>query len=785
MTALVVGTMTTVPAQAASAIDLATADLTASASASGGAFSVSGPGATDDLTITGDVALTGTAASGRVITVTGGTVQAPRKITLQGVAVSAGSDSAAIQLASGAHAEFTLVGTSGLTGSATRPGLGIPVDATAVIGAASTAGRLDATGTGNAAAIGGDGNAALVDPRKPIVLSGVTDASCGTLAITGGTVNATIPSAYSTGAAIGGGRFGAGCTVEISGGVVNASAKAGPGIGGGIGEDAVNGYLKDSPGGAGGDVTISGGTVTATSAGSTVTGESGLRYSAAIGGGRGGGGGAEDQGSDGAPGTLTITGGTVKLSPRQAAAFTPTPRNGSDALAQVTVPNAAGVSQVVVTPDGGSAIPFKVSANHASDNALYLFLPYPKSYSIAVTAGGTTTTYRATLAYTGADATAYVPAPDPAKLSASAPSFGEVTWGYSAPAAVSVTVKNTGGSPATVTAASVSPSGSFTVSKPAAVTVPAGGSDSSITVRPADGLAVGTHTATLTLSYGSGLSATVPLSFTVRGIPELALAVPPLPVVTVGAYGAVGQDLSITNTGSAPAVLYGVSSSDPSAFAVETRSGTLDPGASLSVRVTAAAGLGVGVHQATITAAYSGGTASATVALTVSPQPVAVIKAGQSAVTVVKGSSVAIPVRGYEASGKVVAVSWTSANAAVATVSATGSIKGIAAGSTKITATAGGKATSITVTVLAKKSKTKVKSVSAKVPKTMKVGATAFIVAKFSPTSAPGAKITYSSSKASVVAVDPVGSLSAKKKGKATITIKAGGKSKKYTVSVK
>lgn len=785
--ALTSGLIPVTPAWAASVIDLSVADLTALAASSGGAFSVTGPTSSDDLTISGDVELKGVAGPGRLVTITGGTAQAPRQITLQSVGLYAGSDAAAIQLGAGANAKLTLVGTSTLTGSSTRPGLGIPVGAGVTITAASTAGRLDVTGSGRAAAIGGDGNAVLVNATAPATITGRTAASCGSLTITGGTVNATVSSETATGAAIGGGRFGAGCTVSITGGVVNASATAGAGIGGGIGEDAANGYGKESPGGAGGAVSISGGTVTATSNGSVVSGESEPRYSAAIGGGRGGGGGAETQGPDGAAGTLAITGGTVKLSPsRQAAdSVSPLPTSGSAWLAQVKVPSAAGVTQVVVTPAGGTATPFNVANNHPSDDALYLFLPYPKVYSIAVTAGATTKTYTAETKSSGADATAYIPAAAPAKLEASAVSFDSATVGYAAPAAKSVAVANTGGTAATVASATVSPIGEFSVDKPATVSVPAGGSNSEITVVPVTGLAVGTHQATLTLTYSGGEPVSIPLSFTVVGVPQLQLKAPSFAGVIVGAYTPAAQNLTITNTGSANAALTGVTSSKPSAFTVENKSATLAPGASLTVKVTPAANLAVGSYSSTITAAYNGKTVSATVALTVNPQPVVAIKAGQTTLTVVKGSTVTIPAYGYEASGKTVAVKWTASNSKIATVSASGAIKGIAAGKVTITATSGGKSTSISVTVLSKKSKTKVKSVSGNVPKTMKVGARAYVTGKYSPTTAPSAKVTYSSSSKSVVTVDSAGTLTAKKKGKATITIKAGGKSKKYTVTVK
>ena len=774
------------PAWAAVTVDLAVADLTAAAAASAGAFTVTGPTLTDDLLVTGDVVLTGTGTAGRIVRVSGGTAQAPRQLTLQGTSLAVGSETrAAIQLDPGAHARLKLVAGNHLTGSATYPALGIPVGASVELTADSTAGTLAATGSGHAAAIGGNGKAVLVEPALiPITLTGKVEASCGALTISGGTVNASITDPTGTGAAIGGGRFGNGCTVTITNGRVNATASAGAGIGGGSGKDGANGYSKDSPGGDGGAVTITGGTVSATSVGSAVFGESNVRQSAAIGGGRGGGGGAETQGTDGAPGTLTITGGSVKLEPGESS-MAPAPRNGSDNLAQVKVPNAAGVSQVVVTPQGGTAMPSSVSANHDGDDAVYLFLPYPKTYSVAVTAAGVTTTYRAVLSVTGAPVTAYVPAPDPANLSAAPLTFPDGGWGRAVPDALPVAISNTGGTAAVIVDATVAPADLFTVTKPASVSVPAGGSDSSITVQPAANLAVGVHQATLTLSYGSGLSLTVPISFTVTGAPSLQVEAPSLASVVVGSYTATARDITITNVGTTAAVLTGVTSSNPADFPVTTSTATLQPLESVIVTVVPSATLGIGTHQATITATFDGGmTATATVSLTVSPRPVVAVKAGQTKVELKKGSTIALSAYGYEASGVRVPVTWSTSSASIATVSA-GKIKAVRTGTAKITVTARGKSTSITVKVVSKSTSTKVKSVSAKVPKTMKVKAIAYTAGKFSPDYTRNAKLTYSSSKKSVVTVDAAGTLIAMKKGKATITVKAGKKSKKYTVTVK
>ncbi|MDQ7992563.1 MAG: Ig-like domain-containing protein, partial [Propionicimonas sp.] len=57
--------------------------------------------------------------------------------------------------------------------------------------------------------------------------------------------------------------------------------------------------------------------------------------------------------------------------------------------------------------------------------------------------------------------------------------------------------------------------------------------------------------------------------------------------------------------------------------------------------------------------------------------------------------------------------------------------------------------------------------------------------AKYSSSKAAGVKVSYTSSNGRVAVVDPVGRILAKAKGKAKITVKAAGKSRTYTVTVK
>jgi len=129
-------------------------------------------------------------------------------------------------------------------------------------------------------------------------------------------------------------------------------------------------------------------------------------------------------------------------------------------------------------------------------------------------------------------------------------------------------------------------------------------------------------------------------------------------------------------------------------------------------------------------------------------------------------------------------VTFTSSKKKVATVSATGKIKAKAKGTTKITiTTSSGKKAVVTVNVAKKATKTK--SVKASKKKmTLKVGNVKYIGYTRKPAKATDI-VTFKSSKKSVVTVDSNGKLTARKKGKAKITIKAGKKKAVCTITVK
>jgi uncharacterized protein YjdB len=149
----------------------------------------------------------------------------------------------------------------------------------------------------------------------------------------------------------------------------------------------------------------------------------------------------------------------------------------------------------------------------------------------------------------------------------------------------------------------------------------------------------------------------------------------------------------------------------------------------------------------------------------------------------VKQSTTALQVTGL-AEGDYIA-SWQSSNVRIVTVSEDGKIKaGKKTGKAVITITlASGLQKNVTVTV--QKSSVKTKKISAVQKKlTMNKGDSIALQPVITPITSTQ-KVTYKSSDKKVVTVSANGMLKAKKKGKATITVKSGSKTVKCKVTVR
>jgi len=179
--------------------------------------------------------------------------------------------------------------------------------------------------------------------------------------------------------------------------------------------------------------------------------------------------------------------------------------------------------------------------------------------------------------------------------------------------------------------------------------------------------------------------------------------------------------------------------------------------------------------------------------------PVLIVHTGPLAVTSVKtpvtklylvaGKSKALPGVVQPRNASLKTVTWKSANTSVATVDASGMVK---AG-----AKAAGKSTTITVTAADGKFKATCKVYVVKKSlslKTLKVpsssttgvgvGQSLQIKPTWTPAKATGVVPTYESSDVGVAVIDVAGVVTGLSVGKATITVKAGSKTKKFTVTV-
>ena len=99
-------------------------------------------------------------------------------------------------------------------------------------------------------------------------------------------------------------------------------------------------------------------------------------------------------------------------------------------------------------------------------------------------------------------------------LSVTAPTFDPVTEGYSQPAAKSLTITNSGNTAATISDVTVNNT-NFIITD-GETTVSANGTNSTYTIQPVAGLAAGSYTATITVTYDNGATATAEVSFTVN-----------------------------------------------------------------------------------------------------------------------------------------------------------------------------------------------------------------------------------------------------------------------------
>lgn len=278
--------------------------------------------------------------------------------------------------------------------------------------------------------------------------------------------------------------------------------------------------------------------------------------------------------------------------------------------------------------------------------------------------------------------------------------------------------------------------------------------------------AVAVGTATITATAG-GVTGTMTL--TVLALPTSITSVTVTPVsLTLPVGNASALTPVVTQPDGAPAATVTYGTTTPSVATVSS--------AGLIVAV------GPGAATITVTATSAGNTGfaaasrTATVTVTVTAVPVATVEVAPGNASVLTGATQQLVVTARDAGGQTLtgrAVSWATLNAAVATVSASGVVTGMAAGTTTITATVEGIVDSATITVLSAPpgiTSLAVTPTSA----TVTVGQTRALTSTVTqPTGAPAATVSYSTSDAGIATVSPTGVVSAVAAGSVTITIVA------------
>lgn len=189
-----------------------------------------------------------------------------------------------------------------------------------------------------------------------------------------------------------------------------------------------------------------------------------------------------------------------------------------------------------------------------------------------------------------------------------------------------------------------------------------------------------------------------------------------------------------------------------------------------------------GTARITVTTASGKKTASCTVTVAAA---VTQVKPVAASVRVVKGKTLKAQAVAYVNGGGTARVSYTSSNKRVATVSSNGTIKGVAAGTTRITAKAdNGRKATITVRVVAKAVPLK-KITLSNAPTSIKVGASRFVSIKAAPATATGVVARWKSTNPKVLTVDAAGRITAKKAGRATLVATVGSRTVRKTITVK
>src|SRR4051812_41459014 len=204
---------------------------------------------------------------------------------------------------------------------------------------------------------------------------------------------------------------------------------------------------------------------------------------------------------------------------------------------------------------------------------------------------------------------------------------------------------------------------------------------------------------------------------------------------------------------------------------------------------------GVAAGSATITASCAGKSATAAITVTASPPPppvVTTVTVAPATASINVAGTVALTATVKDADGNVMSgqsITWSTSNGAAATVSSSGVVTGVAAGSATITASCAGKSGTASIAVTASPPPPPVVTTVTVAPSTASINVAATVNLSATVKDAQGnvmtgQTITWSSSNSSAASVNTSGVVSGVAQGTATITATCSGKSGTSSVTV-
>ena len=263
---------------------------------------------------------------------------------------------------------------------------------------------------------------------------------------------------------------------------------------------------------------------------------------------------------------------------------------------------------------------------------------------------------------------------------------------------------------------------------------------------------------------------------------------PPTPVVTAVTVSPASASIAVGGTSPLQAT---VKDQNGNVMGGQTVTWSTNNAAAATVNSSGVV-TGVATGSATVTATTSGVSATSAITVTAAPPPtpvVTTVTVAPTSAAIIAGATTTLQATVKDQNGNVMTgqtVTWSTSNAAAATVNSSGLVTGVAAGSATITATSSGKTGSSSITVTAVPPVVTTVTV-APTSASVVVGATTTLQATVKDQNGnvmTGQTVTWSTSNAAAATVNGSGVVTGIAAGSATITATSSGKSGTSTITV-